>query len=254
MRLTAVSKRYGRGPLVLVDIDLDLQPGEVVGLTGPNGSGKSTLLGLLAGLLHPSSGQIANRPRVVGYLPERFAAPFRLSAVDYLTHSGRIRGLTTAAARHRATVLLDQFGTIGPLDGPMSLLSKGNRQRVGLAQTVLVPPDLLLLDEPLTGVDALGSAEVSSVIARVSESGGTVVIGRPENRSPWRESRSLRVSEGRVVSAASAAVRHVRIVFSAKDQTRQEIWVPEAERDRTLFDALSAGGQVCSVDEPGGLP
>jgi ABC-type multidrug transport system ATPase subunit len=107
MLLTSVGKRYGRRRWVLTEIDLDVAPGQLIAITGPNGSGKSTLLNIMAGITSPSTGTVTGRPRAIGYLPERFPVRTRLSAVAYLRHMGRIRGLSSAAAASRASGLMD---------------------------------------------------------------------------------------------------------------------------------------------------
>ncbi|MFB7674272.1 ATP-binding cassette domain-containing protein [Kitasatospora purpeofusca] len=180
MRCEAVGKRYGRGRWILRDVDLDLAPGDVLAVVGANGSGKSTLLRILAGLTRPTTGRrtgTATAPgTAVGYVPDRFTAHERLTAVAYLTHLGRIRGLPTATARDRAGRLLDRLALVGGPDAPLRTLSKGNAQKVALAQALLVPPDLLVLDEPWSGLDTSAHTALAGILAETAAAGGAVVF------------------------------------------------------------------------------
>ncbi|MFB8243109.1 ATP-binding cassette domain-containing protein [Kitasatospora purpeofusca] len=180
MHCEAVGKRYGRGRWILRDVDLALAPGDVLAVVGANGSGKSTLLRILAGLARPTTGRrtgpVTARGAAVGYVPDRFTAHERLTAIAYLTHLGRIRGLPTATARDRAGRLLDRLALAGGPDTALRTLSKGNAQKVALAQALLVPPDLLVLDEPWSGLDASAHTALAGILAETAAAGGAVVF------------------------------------------------------------------------------
>lgn len=155
VRLESVSLRYlRRGAYVLDGVCLDLPAGTVTAVVGGNGSGKSTLLKVAAGLVRPTSGSVHDRPERIGYVPERLPANMRLSARAYLLHMGRIQGIGTATAARRSRELLDQLHLEGDVDAPIGTLSKGNAQKVALAQAMLAEPRLLVLDEPWSGLDA----------------------------------------------------------------------------------------------------
>ncbi|WP_107084177.1 ATP-binding cassette domain-containing protein [Streptomyces sp. NRRL S-495] len=180
MHCEAVGKRYGRGRWILRDVELTLAPGDVLAVVGANGSGKSTLLRILAGLARPTTGRRTGpataRGAAVGYVPDRFTAHERLTAIAYLTHLGRIRGLPTATARARAGHLLDRLALVGGPDAELRTLSKGNAQKVALAQALLVPPDLLVLDEPWSGLDASAHTVLAGILAEVAAAGGAVAF------------------------------------------------------------------------------
>lgn len=176
LRLAGVHKRYGRGRWVLRDVDLGIAGGEVVAITGENGSGKSTLLRVLAGVARPTRGKVLGRPGAIGYVPDRFAPTERLSALAYLTHLGRIRGLSTERARARAGDLLERLALVGGGTAPLRTLSKGNAQKVAVAQALLVAPQLLVLDEPWSGLDRSAHGVLSEIIGEVAEAGGSVVV------------------------------------------------------------------------------
>ncbi|MEV7286367.1 ATP-binding cassette domain-containing protein [Streptomyces sp. NPDC093252] len=157
-------------------MDLRVPPGEVLAVVGGNGSGKSTLLRILAGLTRPTTGRVSGRPPVIGYVPDRFTAQDRLSALSYLVHLGRIRGLATSAAAARGRHLLDRLSLVGGEHAELRTLSKGNAQKVALAQALLVPPDLLVLDEPWSGLDAPAHGVLAEFIGEVAARGGSVVF------------------------------------------------------------------------------
>jgi ABC-type multidrug transport system ATPase subunit len=176
LTLHAVSKRYRRGRPVLVQVDFMASPGEVQAVTGTNGSGKSTLLRVLAGVSRPTSGSRSGNPGVIGFVPDRFPANMRLSAHSYLVHMGRIRGLTTSGAASRGAELLSRLDLTGGSETPIRNLSKGNAQKVAVAQALLLPPRVLILDEPWSGLDASAHGVLAEIIAEVADDGGAVVF------------------------------------------------------------------------------
>jgi ABC-type multidrug transport system ATPase subunit len=203
--LRDVGKRYPGRPAVLRGVDLTLRPGDVVAITGGNGSGKSTLLRIVAGVSRPSTGTVSGRPAPVGWVPERFPAHQRMSALNYLTHHGRIRGLDTPRARRRAGALLDRLSLVGGSAAALRDLSKGNAQKVALAQALVVPPKLLVLDEPWSGLDASAHAVLRGLIGEVAGAGGTVVL--TDHREAVVEASASvvhRLDGGRLVAARSA--------------------------------------------------
>ncbi|MFE0332027.1 ATP-binding cassette domain-containing protein [Streptomyces sp. NPDC003753] len=176
LRCEAVGKRYGRGPWILSDVDMEVSTGDVLAVVGGNGSGKSTLLRILVGLSRPTSGTVSGRPPHIGYVPDRFTPQDRISAISYLTHMGRIRGMSAAAARARAAHLLERLSLVGGQDASLRTLSKGNAQKVALAQALLVQPELLVLDEPWSGLDASAHGVLAELIDEVAAQGGAVVF------------------------------------------------------------------------------
>ncbi len=176
LTLQSVSKRYRPGRPVLVDVDFATAPGMVQAVTGGNGSGKSTLLRVLAGVSRPTSGTRTGDPGVIGYVPDRFPTNTRLSAEAYLAHMGRIKGLSTARSAERATELLTRLDLVGGPKTPIRELSKGNAQKVALAQALLMPPRLLILDEPWSGLDASAHGVLAQIIVDTARAGGAVVF------------------------------------------------------------------------------
>ncbi|MEV6979434.1 ABC transporter ATP-binding protein [Kitasatospora sp. NPDC093806] len=227
MHCEAVGRRFGRGRWILREVDLRLAPGDVLAVLGANGSGKSTLLRILAGLSRPTAGRVSGRPgAVVGYVPDRFTAHERLTAVGYLTHLGRIRGLSTAAARDRAGRLLDRLALAGGPDAALRTLSKGNAQKVALAQALLVRPDLLVLDEPWSGLDASAHTVLAGLIAEVAADGGAVVFTDHREAIAVAHATATRaIADGRLTVPAGA--EHAEIVVTGPGPSPDRSALPD---------------------------
>lgn len=180
IRFQRVGKRYGSGPgsavRALRSFDLRVPPGESVALVGPNGAGKSTVLGLLLGFLRPTRGavRVADLPperfvrsRGVGYLPEGYRPRERIRAGALLRRLAALDGLGWREARRRTVEVLGRVGLGGSAGVRVGTLSRGNRQRLGVAQLLLRPRRLILLDEPWSGLDAEGRSRLRSVLAQM---------------------------------------------------------------------------------------
>jgi ABC-type multidrug transport system ATPase subunit len=199
LRCEAVRKRYRGGRWILDDVDMEVSAGDVLAVVGSNGSGKSTLLRILVGLSQPTSGTVSGRPSRIGYVPDRFTAHDRVSALSYLTHMGRIRGMSGSAARSRGLQLLDRLALVGGRNAPLRTLSKGNAQKVAVAQALLVQPDLLVLDEPWSGLDASAHGVLAEFIDEVAGKGGAVVFtDHREAITETRASGAYAITDGRV--------------------------------------------------------
>ncbi|WHT22089.1 ATP-binding cassette domain-containing protein [Crossiella sp. CA-258035] len=199
LRLEGVGKRYGRGPLVLAEVDLALTAGQTTVVRGRNGSGKSTLLRVVAGVCQPSLGRVRGRPAQVGYVPERFPAHLRLSPIGYLRHLGAVRGQSRAATEARLTELLTRLAFAGEPDEPMNRLSKGNTQKIALAQALLAPVGLLVLDEPWTGLDTTAAGVLGELLAEEAARGAAVLlIDHEEHHELIRRDRLVEIAQGRI--------------------------------------------------------
>lgn len=176
LRLAGVGRRYGiRGPWVLRGVDLTVTPATLTRVDGANGTGKSTLLRLLARLDAPTEGRVTGRPRTA-YVPERFPSALPFTALGYLTHLGTVHGLRRRTAHRAAGTWLERFGAAAYAGTPMARLSKGSSQKVAVAQALLGEPELLVLDEAWTGLDAAAGAELERAVAERTAAGGAVVF------------------------------------------------------------------------------
>ncbi|MDK9496391.1 ATP-binding cassette domain-containing protein [Streptomyces katrae] len=212
MRLTGVGRRYGRRrPWVLRGVTAELPAGALVRVEGGNGGGKSTLLRIVAGIDTPTEGRIEGRPPRTAYVPERFPAALPLTAGAYLTHLGRMHGLTGARAARRAAEGLERFGAAAYARTPMAELSKGTSQKVAVAQALLAGPGLLVLDEAWTGLDAPARAELDRAVAERTAAGGTVVfVDHDPARLAGLPDAHYRVRGGTLEAAAAHPVPRPR--------------------------------------------
>lgn len=182
-----VSKWHGP-VLGLNQVTLDLRPG-ITGLVGHNGAGKSTLLNLAAGLTRPDLGRVTVRgvdtwtpaaKRLLGFVPELDVFPEDLSGRSFLIAMGRLDGMTRPESGRRTGEVLDLVGMADSADRALAGYSKGMRQRVKLAQALLHDPPLLLLDEPLNGIDPVGRRDMVALFQLLSERGKCLLISSHE--------------------------------------------------------------------------
>jgi ABC-2 type transport system ATP-binding protein len=164
-------------------LNLEVPAGETFGFLGPNGAGKTTTLKLLMQLIYPTSGraEILQRPvgdvdvkRRIGYLPESPYFYDYLTAEELLDYFARLFGYEPAERRRRVSALLDQVGIAAERRLPLRKFSKGMIQRVGIAQALLNDPEVVFLDEPMSGLDPLGRREVRNLILSLRDRGATV--------------------------------------------------------------------------------
>ncbi len=166
-------------------INFDIRRGEVFGLLGPNGSGKSTTIKLTLGLLRPSAGKVvvfgkspedvATKKRI-GYLPEDSYLYRFLNARETLDYYGRLFHLEATQRRQRIDKLLEMVGLEGVQRRAVGEYSKGMQRRIGLAQALINDPDLLILDEPTTGMDPIGTRQIKDLILELSRRGKTIIL------------------------------------------------------------------------------
>lgn len=168
---------------VLHDLNLEVYEGEIFGYLGPNGAGKTTTLKLLNGLLLPTSGRAwvlgKELPDVdvraqIGFLPENPYFYEYLTGREFLTFYGRLFGFRGKELRDRVKKLLDQVGLEASADLQLRKYSRGMLQRIGLAQALINDPKLVILDEPMSGLDPIGRKEVRNLILRLKEEGKTI--------------------------------------------------------------------------------
>jgi ABC-2 type transport system ATP-binding protein len=174
-------KRYNRIPVV-TGVDFTIHPGEILGYLGPNGAGKSTTVKMLIGLVEPTSGQIlfqgqnvrADWPgflRRVGYVPEEAHLYGHLSGREYLQLTGRLRGMERTLLDRRMDAMLGLLGLWEDRHSPISSYSKGMRQKILLASALLHNPEVLILDEPFSGLDVNMAIVLRTLIRTLADQG-----------------------------------------------------------------------------------
>jgi zinc transport system ATP-binding protein len=161
-----------RGNPILQAVSLQVSPGEIVALIGPNGAGKSTLVRIVLGLLRPDHGRIQLQPGLrIGYMPQRLMVDDTLPLTVQ-----RFVTLGTPASRERVRSALSEVGADHVLDTPIQAISGGETQRVLLARALLREPDLLVLDEPIQGVDLTGQYELYDLISNLRRQRGCGIL------------------------------------------------------------------------------
>ena len=186
--IDGVSRAFG--DVKAVDgLSLSLAPGEVVGFLGTNGAGKTTTIKMITGLLRPDAGEVSvfggdpSDPAVrarIGYMPEVATYYPYLNARELLAFYGGICGLDAKAVRERTDSLLESVGLADAAKRPLRTYSKGMLQRAGIAQALLNDPDLLILDEPFTGLDPLARIHFRKLLMKLRDQGKSIFFSSHE--------------------------------------------------------------------------
>lgn len=182
--LRNVSKQYG-DKTVLQDINLDIYPGQIIGYIGPNGAGKSTTVKILTGVIQDYTGQVLLNGRdiredimslkqMMGYVPELADLYDLLTPNEYLHFVGALYQLPDELIKERSVKILESFGLLEHLDQRMDSFSKGMRQKVLLTSGLLHNPSIVILDEPMSGLDANAVIVVKEVLQMLKQEGKTI--------------------------------------------------------------------------------
>jgi ABC-2 type transport system ATP-binding protein len=186
LEIRSLTKRF-HGFTAVRDVSFCVRPGEVVGYLGPNGAGKSTTVKILIGLLDPSEGQVLwngqsvidDLPafqRRIGYVPEEPHLYPHLSGREYLQLSGRLRGIPRAILEPKIDAFLRLFSLWDDRDSPVTSYSKGMRQKILLSAGLLHNPDILILDEPMSGLDVSAGLVFRDLLKKLAAQGKTIVF------------------------------------------------------------------------------
>ena len=228
LRLHGVDVWFPDGPHVLHALDLDVGPGQHWALLGPNGAGKSTLLALAGAQRHPSSGQVdvlgarigrvdlrALRERI-GTVDPRLRMPAELTVADYVL-TGATQTVQLLAKRYgddereRAAQLLETFGLVDEADRSVAVCSQGERARARLARALMPQPELLLLDEPASGLDLPGRADLLTALEQLPVHDATltsITVAHHLEELPATTTHVALLREGRFVATGPAALLH----------------------------------------------
>lgn len=178
IELQNVTKKF-KNKLILDGVSLSIPANQVTAIVGKNGSGKSTLLKLIGGLTKPNTGKILFRngePIRIGYVPEVTPAVIPFTPVEYLTHMGTIRGLHKERLRQRINTLLEIFHMEEDRNNRIVNFSKGMKQKIAIMQAMLEETDLLIMDEPLSGLDPKAQTELEELLMSLKERNISVIL------------------------------------------------------------------------------
>lgn len=183
VRLEGVTKRFGKHAAVSA-LDLEVPRGVIYGLLGPNGSGKTTTIRMIMGILHPDEGRVSLfgadadevRRRRVGYLPEERGVYRKMKCLDLVVFLAEIRGVPRVEGRKRALHWLDRLGLPEWADKKVEDLSKGMQQKIQFIGTVIHEPELLILDEPFSGLDPINQDVLEEIVLDFHARGTTILF------------------------------------------------------------------------------
>ncbi|HKR64486.1 MAG TPA: ABC transporter ATP-binding protein [Thermoanaerobaculia bacterium] len=222
IRARALRKSF-RAHEVLKGIDLDVAPGEVVGLIGPNGAGKTTLMSCLLGFLRPTAGSVSidDRPnddldvrRRTGFVPERMNFDRRATGWEFLRYMARLAGVPRADVHARMNAMLERLGIADAKHRQLAQYSRGMLQRIGMAQALIHRPQFLFLDEPTSGLDPNGVLLVRDLITEEKARGTAVLLNSHQLAEVEKVCDRVLFLHGGVIARAET-LRHVdRIVVA----------------------------------------
>jgi len=247
IRLEGVGKAFRQGfwlrPQEVVNqVSLEVPAGSLFGYLGHNGAGKTTTIKMLLGLIAPSRGRVSvwggppRDPRVrrrVGYLPEQPSFHDHLTAAEFLSFHADLCGIRGEAKHRRTAELLDRLGLAGTARVPLSRFSKGMLQRIGLAQALIGDPDLVVLDEPMSGLDPVGRKDVRDLMVELKGRGKTVFFST------------------HVLSDAEAICDEVAILVRGEVRSKgclTDLLKPQVTEVEVSAEGLPAGFAVAGID------
>ena len=183
LSIEKVTKRYD-GHTAVDDLSLVIEPGGVFGLLGPNGAGKTTIIRMVMNIIQPDEGRISifgeplneKMKEKVGYLPEERGMYRKMKVIDHLVFLGEIKGISASVALERSKKWLAKVGLADWQDKTVESLSKGMQQKIQFISTVLHDPQLVILDEPFSGLDPINTEMLKDIITEMKDQGRTVVL------------------------------------------------------------------------------
>jgi ABC-2 type transport system ATP-binding protein len=237
IRIENITKYYGNR-LAVDDISVNVEKGEIVGFLGPNGAGKSTTMRIITGFLMPTRGDVwigdhnmatdsLDGRRLIGYLPEAVPLYLDMTTRAYLQFAARIRGLDKKNTLRRVDAVVEQCGLEEYIDVLLAKLSKGFRQRVGLAQAIIHDPEVLILDEPTIGIDPIQMSQTRQLIKELGEHRTILISTHILPEVSMTCERVIIINDGRIV--AQDRIENLSTVLKGGKRLRLKVQGPAAE-------------------------
>ncbi|GGP13991.1 ABC transporter ATP-binding protein [Oceanobacillus neutriphilus] len=265
--LKNINKKYGKKK-VLHDVSLTIKEKQVIAILGENGSGKSTFLRIAAGIERPDSGQVLYAPKNLrtGYVPERFPKYLRFTPDEYLHYIGKINGISEIILKQRIPLLLRRFQLDKWSNRRINELSKGNIQKVGIIQAILQQPELLILDEPLSGLDLSAQQELLSIISELKEQKTTILLTYHESSMfEGIVDQTYYIKDGCLAEEMITEKQDMKLIeikglididveewkeilYSEKREDKLLLYVSSDDSNQILTRVLTAGGSIESVN------
>ncbi len=261
IEIKSVSMNYGQ-TAALIDVSFEAEKGKILGLLGPNGAGKTTLMRILTSYLYPLKGtvtingiDITKDPiairRLIGYMPETVPLYDDMSVDEYLIFIGKARGLSGKSLTERLKWVKEDCGLIPIWRHTISEISKGYRQRVGLAQALIHDPDVLILDEPMTGLDPLQIIGIRKLIRVLAENKTIIFSTHILQEVEALADRIVILNNGKVIAngtqeeivQTASKGENLTLTVKAPEKDVRKILESEDLIDELRFTGLESGGK-----------
>ena len=240
LELTGLSRRFG-DVVALDGVTFSVPEGEIVGFVGPNGAGKTTTMRIALGVLEPDAGEVrwngrlldAEARRRFGYMPEERGLYPKMKVLEQLVYLARLHGLSRPDASRRAAETIEVLGVTERADDRVENLSLGNQQRVQLAAALVHRPDVLILDEPFSGLDPVGVDALTGVLRAEADGRGVPVVFSSHQLDLVERvcDRVVLIDHGRIVAAGT-----IETLRSSRERRRLRVQVEGAPDD--WYDAI----------------
>lgn len=257
LEVKSICRHYG--DLKAVDnVSFTISPGEVVGLLGHNGAGKTTIMKMLSGYLEPDTGEILYQNQSIklgdktlqsslGYLPENLPVYPELSVASYLQYAAELKGITGKEQRSAIRDVVEATNLVDRFTSPIATLSRGMKQRVGVAQALLGKPSLLILDEPTNGLDPSQTEQMRELIKSISQSATVILSTHIMQEVEAMCGRALIVRQGELV--ADKTLHDM--------QTQNRISLQSSASEQSIVNAISQQSwftSIATVEVQSGAP
>ncbi len=253
IEISGLTKQFG-SVQALIDLNLRVMPGEIYGLLGPNGAGKTTTIRIITGLAEPTSGWVKVAdfdPAVspidvksrIGYVAETPILYESLSPRDFLEFVVSMRKIDQAAANRRVTQLASAFDMAQYFDSPIATLSMGMKQKVALMAALVHQPPVLLLDEPLNGLDAKSNRIVKDIVSLHAQNGGAVLFSTHVMEVAERICTRIGIiHKGKVI--AEGTLNQLRKRAGGKSETLEQVLLELTDEEARIADATRTLGEA----------